>query len=133
MEYGETEIEPKSSNNKEEILKEIQDQITLGLNFILPKRQIFRNTISKYVDQDKDEDKIGVNTLYASTQLYTAIKYSDELSIIAKPRKFGDEEYADNITNLAEYDYKEMGLNRIKHSQFIDECLFGYSIKTKEG
>ena len=26
-----------------------------------------------------------------------------------------------------------MGLNRIKHSQFIDECLFGYSIKTKEG
>lgn len=133
MEISEFEIIPKVSDDKEEILKEIQDQIHLGLNFILPKRQIFRNTISKYVDQDKDDDKIGVNTLYASTQLYTAIKYSDELSILAKPRKFGDEEYADNITNLAEYDYKEMGLNKIKHSQYIDECLFGYSIKTKEG
>jgi hypothetical protein len=119
--------------NKEDILKEIQDQITLGLNYIQPKRDIFRNNIEKYVDQDKDDDKIGVNTLYASTQLYAAIKYSDEISVIAKPRKFGDEEYADNITNLAEFDYKEMGLNRIKHAQLIDECMFGFSVKAKDG
>lgn len=120
------------TSNKENILKEIQDQIALGLQFMNPKREIFRNNISKYVDQDKDDEKIGVNTLYASTQLYVAIKYSDELSVLAKPRKFGDEEYAENITNLAEFDYKEMGLNRIKHCQYIDEALFGYSIKTKE-
>lgn len=119
--------------DKDSVLKEIQDQIALGLNFIQPKRQIFRNNISKYVDQDKDDEKIGVNTLYASTQLYTAIKYSDELSVIAKPRKFGDEEYAENITNLAEFDYEEMGMSRIKHAQYVDECLYGYSIKTKEG
>ena len=119
--------------DKETILKEIQDQIKLWLDYIRPKRQIFRNNISKFVDQDKDDDKIWVNTLYASTQLYTAIKYSDELAVIAKPRKFWDDEYAENITNLAEFDYKEMWLNRIKHSQFVDECIFGYSIKTKDG
>lgn len=129
----EKEKEYNNSLNKDEILKEIQDQINLGLNYILPKRQQFRNNISKYVDQDKEDDKIGVNTLYASTQLYTAIKYSDEISVLAKPRKFGDEEYADNITNLAEFDYKEMGLNRMRHAQFVDECLFGFSIKTKDG
>lgn len=119
--------------DKDSVLKEIRDQIRLGLDFMSSKRQKFREDLSKYVDQDKDDEKVGVNTLYASTQLYTAIRYSDELSVIAKPRKFGDEEYAENITNLAEYDYKEMGLNRIKHSQYVDECLFGYSIKTKEG
>lgn len=126
------EEEVKGNLNKQEILKEISDQIKLGLYYILPKREIFRDNISKYVDQNKDDEKIWVNTLYASTQLYTAIKYSDELAVIAKPRKFWDEEYADNITNLAEFDYKEMWLNRIKHSQYIDECLFWYSIKTKE-
>jgi hypothetical protein len=52
-----------------------------------------------------------------------AIKYSDELSVLAKPRKFGDEEYAENITNLAEYDYAEMNLNRIRHAEFVDECM----------
>jgi len=73
---------------KDVILTEISDQITLGLNFMRTRREKWRNNIAKYVDQDKEEGKVGVNTLYASTQLYVAIKYSDELSVIAKPRKF---------------------------------------------
>jgi len=70
------------------IKKEIADQITLGLDFMRTRREKWRNNIAKYVDQDKEDGKVGVNTLYASTQLYVAIKYSDELSVIAKPRKF---------------------------------------------
>lgn len=117
---------------KDELLKEIQDQITLGLNFILPRRQKWRDNLSKYVDQDKEDGKVGVNTLYASTQLYVATKYSDELSVLAKHRKFGDEEYADNITNLAEYDYNEMWLNRMRHAELVDECLTGVSLRKKD-
>ena len=94
--------------DKDVIITELQDQINLGLNFIRTRRQKWRDNLAKYVDQDKEDGKVGVNTLYASTQLYVAIKYSDELSVLAKPRKFGDEEYADNITNLAEFDYDEM-------------------------
>lgn len=119
--------------DREEVLNEIKNQITLWLDFVSEKREIFRNNLDKYVDQNKDDEKIGVNTLYASTQLYTAIKYSDEISVLAKPRKFGDEEYADNITSLAEYDFREIGLNRIKHAQYVDECLFGVSLKVKDG
>lgn len=113
------------------VIKEIWDQINLGLNFVRTRREKLRNNIAKYVDQDKEDGKIGVNTLYASTQLYVAIKYSDELSVLAKPRKFWDEEYADNITNLAEYDYVEMGLNRIRHAEFVDEALTWVSIRKK--
>lgn len=117
--------------DKDVILNEISDQITLGLNFIRTRREKWRNNVAKYVDQDKEDGKVWVNTLYASTQLYVAIKYSDELSILAKPRKFWDEEYADNITNLAEYDYTEMGLNRIRHAEYVDEALTGVSIRKK--
>ena len=113
------------------IKKEIADQITLGLDFMRTRREKWRNNIAKYVDQDKEDGKVGVNTLYASTQLYVAIKYSDELSVIAKPRKFWDEEYADNITNLAEYDYTEMWLNRIRHAEYVDESMTGVSIRKK--
>lgn len=119
--------------DKETLIKEISDQINLGLNFIRPRREKWRINLSKYVDQDKEEWKVGVNTLYASTQLYVAIKYSDELSVLAKPRKFGDEEYAENITNLAEYDYTEMDLNRLRHAEFVDECLTWVSIRRKKG
>lgn len=113
------------------IIKELSDQINLGLDFIRTRREKWRSNLSKYVDQDKEEGKVWVNTLYASTQLYVAIKYSDELSVLAKPRKFWDEEYADNITNLAEYDYSEMWLNRIRHAEFVDECLTWVSIRKK--
>jgi hypothetical protein len=74
--------------DKDVILTEISDQITLGLNFMRSRREKWRNNIAKYVDQDKEDGKVGVNTLYASTQLYVAIKYSDEISVLAKPRKF---------------------------------------------
>ena len=117
--------------DKEVIIQEIADQINLGLNFVRTRREKLRNNIAKYVDQDKEDGKVGVNTLYASTQLYAAIKYSDEISILAKPRKFWDEEYADNITNLAEYDYSEMNLNRMRHAEFVDEALTGASIRKK--
>lgn len=50
---------------------------------------------------------------------------------MAKPRKFGDEEYADNITSLAEYDYSEMNLNRLRHAEFVDEAMTGISIRKK--
>ena len=117
--------------DKEVIIQEIADQINLGLNFVRTRREKLRNNIAKYVDQDKEDGKVGVNTLYASTQLYVAIKYSDEISILAKPRKFWDEEYADNITNLAEYDYSEMNLNRMRHAEFVDEALTWVSIRKK--
>ena len=117
--------------DKEVIIQEIADQINLGLNFVRTRREKLRNNIAKYVDQDKEDGKVGVNTLYASTQLYTAIKYSDEISVLAKPRKFWDEEYADNITNLAEYDYSEMNLNRMRHAEFVDEALTWVSIRKK--
>lgn len=118
--------------DKELILKEIQDQIKLGLDYMSPKRQIFRDRLIKYVDRNKDDEKVGVNTLYASTQLYIALKYQDELNVLIKPRKFGDEEYADNLTDLAQYDRKEMWLNRLDHKRYFDECIFWYSIKTKD-
>ena len=117
--------------DKEVIIQEIADQINLGLNFVRTRREKLRNNIAKYVDQDKEDGKVGVNTLYASTQLYVAIKYSDEISVLAKPRKFWDEEYADNITNLAEYDYSEMNLNRMRHAEFVDEALTWVSIRKK--
>lgn len=74
--------------DKDVLLKELSDQINLGLNFMSTRRQKWRDNLSKYVDQDKEDGKVGVNTLYASTQLYVAIKYSDELSVLAKPRRF---------------------------------------------
>lgn len=109
---------------KDKILKELQDQIKLGKDFIEPKVEIWLNNLDKYVDQNKDDEKVGVNTLYSTSQLYTALRVSDEISVIAKGRNFGDELYADNITSLAEFDFEELNMRQIRHAQSLDHCLF---------
>ena len=109
---------------KQEYLPQIQQEITSGLAFMSTKRQIYRDRLVKYIDQNKEVDKVGVNTIYATMQLYMAIMYSDELSVIVEPRKFGDEEYADNLTDLASFDYDEMKLSRIKYAKDWDMLFF---------
>ena len=43
--------------DKDEILKELSDQISLGLNFMRTRREKWRMNLSKYVDQDKEEGR----------------------------------------------------------------------------
>lgn len=44
--------------DKDVILNEISDQITLGLNFMRTRREKWRNNVAKYVDQDKEDGKV---------------------------------------------------------------------------
>lgn len=123
--------------NQENIIDRIQEQakreIKMGLDFINPKREIFRNRLEKYVDQDKEEGKIGVNTIYAMVNLWVAIRLSDEATVLFQPRQFWDEEYAENLTNLAKFDYEEMWLAEMDYARHWDTFFFGYSIRTKKG
>ena len=44
--------------DKDVLLKELSDQVSLGLNFMRTRRQKWRDNLSKYVDQDKEEGKV---------------------------------------------------------------------------
>ena len=97
------------------------------------KRAIFRDRLEKYIDQNIDDDKIGVNTLYAMVNLYIAIQYSDTISVLCNPRKFWDEEYADNLTELAKFDYGEMEMNRKDYQKHWDKAMFWLALRKKTG
>jgi len=40
------------------VLKEIQNEIQMGLDFIDTKRDIWRERLDKYVNQDQDDEKV---------------------------------------------------------------------------
>jgi len=44
--------------NKTELQAQILGEIKMGKDFIEPKREVFRDRLVKYIDQDKDADKI---------------------------------------------------------------------------
>ena len=114
-------------------LQEIKSEINLWLDFVNNKRDIFRERLEKYVEQDKDEEKIGVNTTYAMMQLWLAIRYTDDTSVIIKPRKFWDEEYAANLTDLAAFDYDEMERKKIGYAKDWDVQFFGVTLERNRG
>lgn len=112
---------------------EIKNEINEALDFIQAKRVVWRDRLVKYVDQDKDEDKIGVNTIYSMMQLGLSIKYSDETSVIILPRKFWDIEYAANLTSLAEFDFDETERRVLKYQLDWDQQFFWASVEKKRG
>lgn len=110
-------------------LQQVRQEINDWLDYTRAKREKIRDRLVKYVDQDKEEDKIWINTIYSVMQLGLAIKYSDETSVIVMPRKFWDEEYADNLTDLAKFDFDEMDLKRQNYQRDWDAQFTGVWIK----
>lgn len=119
--------------DKEQLLTQIRDEVTFSRNFVAQKRELFRNRFNKYIEPSRDDDKISVNTLYSTIQLFLSINYSDKLSILFQPRRLGDEEYAENLTDLAKFDYDEMNMEVINFQKDWDRAFFGVGIRVKDG
>lgn len=116
-----------------ELLNQIQNEIQMWKDFMETKRDIFRERLINYVDQNIDDEKISVNTNYAMMNLWLSIRYSDKTSVVVLPKKFWDTEYAANLTDLAWYDYDETERKRKKHQIDFDSQFFGYAIEKNIG
>lgn len=112
---------------------DIKNEISIWLDYVNSKRDTFRERLIKYVEQDKDEEKIWVNTVYALMQLGLAIRHTDETSVVVKPRKFWDEEYASNLTDLAAFDYDEMERKKLGYATNWDCQFFWVSLERNRG
>jgi hypothetical protein len=121
----------KTTETKKEssVLEQVQKEILYGLDSDSTKRDIFRRRLKKYIEINKDKDKVSVNVIYAMMQLHLAICTSDELTAAFKPRGIGDEEYAENLNNLAAFDRDEMGIDQIDYQHHWDRGFFGSSVR----
>ena len=117
--------------DKEEFLIQIQDEIALSRSFTGQKRDLLRTNVMKYIDQTIDDEKIPMNTAYASINLDIAIEMMDTKNPIFTPRGIGDDEIAENLTDVAQFDYKEMGMNKIAYQVALDRRMTWVGIIAK--
>lgn len=125
------ELETMSLDEK--ILEQVKSEVNFGLSYVQTKRQTWRDRLALYVSQNKAKDKISINTIYASTQLHIAVNYSDELVALWEGRWIGDEEYADNINKLCEFDKEVMWWDVMYYQLLWDTYAFGFSPIEKFG
>lgn len=119
--------------DKQDFLRHIREEVELSREFVSEKRELFRNRLRQYIEPNKDEEKIDSNLIYSAINTSVAISYADKLNVAFEPRKFWEEEYADNLTEVANFDYDEMNMPIINFQKEWDRHFFGVGLRVKSG
>lgn len=110
-----------------ELLEQISNEIEQSMQVMEPWRLRYQDFLTQYINQDKNDWVIHVNTLYSIMQAALAVEQSDELNVIMLPRRIGDIETAESLTELAKFDYDLMRMKQKNFQRNWDKWFFWVS------
>ena len=97
-----------------------------------PKKDEWEIRLKLYNNQKRDKSSVGDTTMFTIMQTVLASLYEDRLSSVFAGREEGDEETADNLDAMAEFDYDEMGKAELDYELDFDTCFFGHGLQAME-
>lgn len=89
----------------------------------IDKRAIFTRRKKLYLGIKDQEYKVYIRLVYSVMDTLLALEHSDERTVIFNGRKLGSEDYANNINNVAKYDYEQMWCERKKYQVRFDKLF----------
>ena len=101
----------------------------LWFNYVNTRRMRLRERRRLYNEVLKDPEKISTNDIYAVMQTLLALYYIDELSVNFMPRNPRYDEMAENIQNLAKFDYTEMDVESLSYRVQRDRLFYWVGIR----
>lgn len=135
-EYNEdVEVEETEDEETEESKKGLPDFSTLvkqcnseweqGWWFMKPKWDEWQKRLQLYNNQKRDKEAVGDTTLFSVFQTVIAALYSDRLAASFSPREIGDDEQAENLEIVADYDYDLMDKDVVDYEWDWETGFFG--------
>lgn len=128
----------KETNIKEEkkdytsLASQCKAEYTLAWKHQKPKKDEAEVRLKLYNNQKRDKSAVGDTTMFTIMQTVIASLYIDRLNAEFAAREDGDEETAENLTAMAEFDYDEMGKNMLDYDWIWDTCFFGRGLMSME-
>ena len=107
-----------------DILSQIRQEIQSSQEVMNTWFLRYQNYLSQYVNQDKDDSVIHVNTIYSIMQSAMAVEQTDSLNVVMMPRRIGDISIADATTELAKFDFEVMGMKQKNFQRNWDRWFF---------
>jgi hypothetical protein len=107
------------------ILQQVQTEFQTGWNFMRPKIQEGLRRLKLYNNQLRDKDKVGDPLIYTIFQSIFSVLWIDRLDVEFSGREEGDDDMAENLNVLAEYDYDDMEKAEHDHDWIFDAMAFG--------
>lgn len=122
----------KMPKEYKELAKQCQKEYTLAWKHQKAKKDEQEVRLKLYNNQKRDPSAVGDTTLFTIMQTVLASLYSDRLNSEFGGREDGDEDTAENLTSMAEFDYDEMGKAELDFVWDFDTCFFGHAITAME-
>lgn len=107
-----------------DILSQIRKEIESSQEVMNPWFLRYQDYLAQYVNQDKDDSVIHVNTIYSIMQAAMAVEQSDSLNVVMMPRRVGDIGIADATTELAKFDFELMWMKQKNFQRNWDKWFF---------
>ena len=108
-----------------ELIKQCTSEWDQGWWHLKPKWEEWALRLKLYNNQKRDKDSVGDTTLFTIFQTVLASLYEDRLSVTFGPREVGDDESAENLSLVAEYDYDVMEKDVVDYEWDWETCFYG--------
>jgi len=107
------------------LIEQIQSEYQLSWWFMKPKWDEWALRLKLYNNQKRDKSAVGDPLLFTIHQTVLASLYDDRLMATFEPREAGDDDTAENLNDLAVYDYDEMEKDIVDYTWDWDTSFFG--------
>lgn len=107
-----------------EILSQVTDEYNRWLESVRTKREKFRKRLEMYANISWDDKKLYVRMIYAVMQTMLGVYFQDDLTITFEWRTNSDNMLADNLNNLAKFDFEEMNLDILNYKVQWDRFFY---------
>lgn len=107
------------------LIDQVQAEFTLAWFYVKPKMDEWGLRLRLYNNQRRDKAAVGDPLLFGVHQTILASLYNDRLAVTFQGREEGDEDTAENLTALAEFDYDDMEKDELDYEWDWDSSFFG--------
>ena len=116
---------PLSREKEKTIVNQIDSEFPLCWDHTQSKRTEGLKRLKLFNNQKRDKAKVGDPLLFTVFQTVLAELYTDRLSSVAQGAEEGDDEAADSLTAMMEFDHGLMEKDEIDYEWDWDTCFFG--------
>lgn len=117
-----------SEEDKFQLLKQVKSEYKKSSAELNQRVVVWRKRLKLYNNQMRDTDKVGEPLLFTIFNSLYASLYDDRMSVSWRARTEDDIKVEQNLNDLAEYDYDEMGKDQLDAQQLWDALFYSYGL-----
>lgn len=116
--------------NEEALIVQVRNEYQQWLDSVTAKRRLRENDMKKVYVPTTKKDKVNINSVYTTMQTLMSVYYADRMNVEWVGRKISSNTVAKGLNKVAQFDYNEMGLDKLDYQWNWDRFFFGIGIKT---